>query len=322
MMHRFNSLFIVLVIVLVLLANDASSINIKLVTFHKNNPLMLLFWVRYHGALFGYDNIHVIDNDSNNQTLLTLRKMKRMGATHSVYKKTYYNKWIAVTNYLKQHNTTGNLLIPLDVDEFIVATLPGGGFSTNRDLIRDRFKHLPADRQKYKFSTIDGIEVELTSNVKRVINRVTHFRLADSVCHDKVFFAGGSFISTDQGNHFGKMINDSEFCMKDLFNVQASECSQCYGFNVGLGLLHYGSTALTFQESKIKCENQLIAYNIDVETINEEICSRLAQRYCKFLLDIKKMGERNASMAWRDYQLSMKTFESVEMRELSKLYSW
>jgi hypothetical protein len=50
-----------------------TSINIAVVIFVKDDPDILPYWLDYHTALFGTAHIVVIDHDSQNDTLTTLK---------------------------------------------------------------------------------------------------------------------------------------------------------------------------------------------------------------------------------------------------------
>ena len=62
-------------------ARPFSSSSFKVFTFHKDEDELLADWAAYHGAIFGPDNIYIIDQVSELQavqaTLVSLRKQVR-----------------------------------------------------------------------------------------------------------------------------------------------------------------------------------------------------------------------------------------------------
>ena len=42
--------------------------SIKLFTMVKNENDIIEYWIKYHGKLFGYSNLYIVDNMSNDGT--------------------------------------------------------------------------------------------------------------------------------------------------------------------------------------------------------------------------------------------------------------
>ena len=99
--------------------------KIKVLTMVKNEEDIIEYWINYHGTIFGYRNLYVIDNYSDDGTYEKLLKYKKVGvkiSRHDDYRK----KGDLMTQMIKQNNIY-DIAIPLDIDEFIVEiTVPTG----------------------------------------------------------------------------------------------------------------------------------------------------------------------------------------------------
>ncbi len=85
----------------------------------KNEDDILEKWILYHSSIVGIENIHLIDNGSNQKSLDILDKYKNKGLNvyyRDDYKKKgdYIYELISINNKIHRH-----IAIPLDIDEFI-----------------------------------------------------------------------------------------------------------------------------------------------------------------------------------------------------------
>ncbi len=93
---------------------------IKLFTMVKNEVDIVEDWLKYHGTLFGYHNLNVIDNMSDDGTYEKLQEYVKKGIRLSreldyTKKGDYMNKLIHNPNHDKY-----DIAYPIDIDEFIV----------------------------------------------------------------------------------------------------------------------------------------------------------------------------------------------------------
>ena len=51
---------------------------IKLFTMVKNESDIIEHWIKYHGKLFGYDNLYIIDNKSDDGTWEIIQDYEKM----------------------------------------------------------------------------------------------------------------------------------------------------------------------------------------------------------------------------------------------------
>lgn len=95
--------------------------KIRLFTMVKNEVDVVEYWLKYHGSIFGYNNLHVIDNNSDDGTYEKLLEYEKEGI--QVYRESDYKmKGILMTKLIKEQHKeeTYDVAIPMDIDEFIV----------------------------------------------------------------------------------------------------------------------------------------------------------------------------------------------------------
>lgn len=93
--------------------------QIKLFTMVKNEIDIIDDWLFYHGSLFGYKNIFIIDNYSDDGTYEKILRFKSLGI-HITQKKDYKKKGKYMTWCYKNYCTSEDIAYPIDIDEFIV----------------------------------------------------------------------------------------------------------------------------------------------------------------------------------------------------------
>lgn len=90
--------------------------KITIGTMVKNEDDIVAEWIEYYGELFGYENLYIIDNYSDDLTYEICEKYLERGI-HLFREHNYKDKGNFMT-YFK--NTTGcDIFIPVDIDEFI-----------------------------------------------------------------------------------------------------------------------------------------------------------------------------------------------------------
>ena len=94
--------------------------RVKLFSMVKNEDDIVEDWINYHGKIFGYNNLHIIDNYSDDDTYNILLKYKSKGI-HIYRERDYKIKGILLTRLInnERQKEDYNLAIPLDIDEFI-----------------------------------------------------------------------------------------------------------------------------------------------------------------------------------------------------------
>src|SRR5680860_325993 len=102
--------------------------RICILSMQRNEGVLLETWAHYHGKLFGYENIHLFDNGSDDSlTIEVLHTLERLGV--SLYRdyrtrSDYENKGTVIVNKINELDRTSDefdFYFPLDCDEFLSA---------------------------------------------------------------------------------------------------------------------------------------------------------------------------------------------------------
>lgn len=117
--------------------------QIKLFTMVKNEVDIVVDWVFYHGFIFGYSNLYIIDNYSEDGTYEKLLKLKPLGINLN-QKKDYRKKGEYMTKCYNLYCEPEDIAYPLDIDEFIVHyNKKTNKISVNKKTIIEYFETLP-----------------------------------------------------------------------------------------------------------------------------------------------------------------------------------
>lgn len=129
--------------------------KIKLFTMVKNELDIVTDWIFYHGSLFGYSNIYVIDNYSDDGTYEQLIKFKQLGI-NLTRKFDYSKKGEYMTRCYNKFCEPDDIGYPIDIDEFIVYyDKMINKISTSKSYILEYLKALP-EAEIYKTNYIQA----------------------------------------------------------------------------------------------------------------------------------------------------------------------
>lgn len=175
---------------------------VKVITMVRDEDDIVYEWVLYHGTLFGYSNIHVVDNMSTDNTWLKLKQMHReLGI--SIHRCTdYKRKGDCMTHIMRTHAKT-ELVFPLDIDEFIVLLddplHPTRIFCKNPDILQ-YLRTLPI-RPVYKMPYLNAIITE-PAGYECAPRQCKYAQYSNLGTHCKSFVFHPTFQGTfDHGNH-------------------------------------------------------------------------------------------------------------------------
>ena len=167
--------------------------NIACVMMQKDETFLLRPWLAYHGYLFGFENLFVLDNGSTDPAVLATLdefadkgvKINRDHPTREDYlsKGELIGAAIQALDAKRDHD----FMIPLDCDEFIL-------LRTEADIVCDREPIL---------TYLAGLTGE--KRVLRVPYQLANHPLNPDIYHRydffKVFFPAGTALPIDHGNH-------------------------------------------------------------------------------------------------------------------------
>ena len=109
----------------------------------KDESDIVVDWVFYHGTIFGFNNLYIIDNYSTDGTFEKLLKLKPMGI-HLSRKSDYRKKGEYMTWYYYKCCAPEDIAYPIDIDEFIVYYDKNtNNISTDKHTILNYLHNLP-----------------------------------------------------------------------------------------------------------------------------------------------------------------------------------
>lgn len=191
----------------------------KIVTVTKNEYDLIEDFIRYYGSIFGYENVIILDNESDNPIVLDVyrRYIPRGVTVRTVVGYSGTSQGDHFTNAMREYTTSAEFLIGVDTDCF---------FTVNRrcdkHTIHTYLRSLPHDRDIFHINAFLMSVVEPTTenyadyklirptDCTKFVARNGYAGIS-SVQH--VFFRARSFVYTTNGNHGGgTTTNRGYFC--------------------------------------------------------------------------------------------------------------
>jgi hypothetical protein len=174
---------------------------VKIFTMVKGEDDIVEDWVLYHGYLFGFENLYIIDNLSRDNTYPILLKLKKDYNINICRLGDYKKKGEYMTMLFRQfcRNEYG---IPLDIDEFLVYyDRSKNEISCSRDIILNTLKHLPRS-EVYKMEYIQSKLTNKNGYTRATIegnwgSYTPYNSFAKSFFHSSIFRG-----VIDHGNHY------------------------------------------------------------------------------------------------------------------------
>jgi hypothetical protein len=160
-------------------------------------------WVMYHGSIFGFRNLYIIDNLSRDGTWQELCRLK------SIYKglnicqlPDYKKKGNYMTSFIKSFCSRGDFAFPIDIDEFIVCyDKQTNTISCDGNHFKQIIKSLPLSAV-YKMNYIQ-CKVTDSNGYERAALAATNGTYDDYGSSAKSFFNTALFNGQiDHGNHY------------------------------------------------------------------------------------------------------------------------
>ena len=214
---------------------------LKIFLMTKNEPELLESWIKYHGYIFGLDNIYILDGSDDSRVLRVYEKFQALGLTVRFSSAGLNELADELTKIMHLYKGTDNFLIKMDTDEFLAITpnpnsiieyermhcpnckslyhkmkkwflsalSPSHFIETNLRITNfsDFFEKLPVTGQSYKASFTCWSKPKFGS-VKNICDEITDFTPLHKTAI-KSFFHSSSFVSVDLGCHAGVSSNSS-----------------------------------------------------------------------------------------------------------------
>ena len=261
-------------------------------TFQKNEGTLLLEWGVWHGSIFGFDALNIIDHQSDDpQTNLYLDFLGSKGVHVMKYSGNFTSKAAQLTNWMTK--SEAKFLVPIDVDEFLVLNR-NGSLVFDKSEILSTFRNLPTDGRRYKMKTTNAIYCPGNDTNTRPWSQfsrareMTVFQQAPThlPCDAKTFYLRSTFLETDQGNHHGTVAMD-----KHDGGYKVNGCH--YFHSPDIGLVHFGDS-LPWNTKRDKMIRGAMAHGHAARVEAGQECSVYFNgfHYCLFYKQLTEIGER------------------------------
>lgn len=222
--------------------------KVKVLTMVKNEEDIIDYWINYHGTLFGYRNLYIVDNFSDDGTYEKILKYKKIGVNISRHND-YTKKGEIMTKMIKRDNNY-DIAIPLDIDEFIVHY-----DKTNNTLNPSHTKiyiEQSLDVQNNTVFKCNYVQSTINSNDDFGFNNALleskYGKYEDYKNLAKTFFKiNGWNGELDHGNHY----STNDYLLTDLV------------------LVHYHCRNLDQMKKKILTNVKGLGYNEDLQTLEQ-----------------------------------------------------
>ena len=163
----------------------------------KNEDDIIKDWIEYHGNIFGFNNLYIVDNCSTDNTYEICKEYISKGI-FLTREFDYKKKGLLTTEYSK--NLKCDFFIPLDIDEFICFYDKKNNRINNNDIIKYLESIVNVDYGVYKMKYL----IPFKTNNSNGLTKFTHAVIQDNKENGKTFInckKVGSAFSFDHGNY-------------------------------------------------------------------------------------------------------------------------
>jgi hypothetical protein len=208
-------------------------VKVTIATMVKNEDDIIRHWIEYHGKIFGYDSLYILDNFSTDNTFEICKEYLNRGI-HLLQEHDYNMKGVYMTHY--KNHTDCDIFIPLDIDEFVCYYHKNTGSVNRWDIMNYLEGLLHSNNGVFKMNYILPINVTGGNGLEKF----THGTIGDWGHMAKTFvvkrFTDSNF-QFDHGNH----VPTNNYVLSDLMLVHFHQRSheqfvkKVYANVVGLG---------------------------------------------------------------------------------------
>lgn len=197
----------------------------KVATVTKNEYDLIEDFIRYYGYLFGYENVIILDNESDNPSVLEVyNRYRPKGVTiRTVVGYSGSLQGEHFTAALREYTASAQFLIGVDTDCFLTVNR-----RCDRRTIHQYLQSLPYDRDIFCVNSFLLSVVDPTSG-----NYADHKLIRPTDCTtfvsrngyaglpsiQHVFFRAQSFVYTTNGNHSGGTTTNREYRCPEIAYV-------------------------------------------------------------------------------------------------------
>jgi len=275
--------------------------QIKLFTMVKNEIDIINEWVFYHGSIFGYKNIYIIDNYSDDGTYEKLVQLKNIGI--NLYQKPdYKKKGEYMTWFYENVCDPDDIAYPIDIDEFIIFyDKYSKKISVDKHTIISYITNLP-DAEIYKTNYINAMPTQYFPE-----------GFKNAVCECKMGIYDGNYETLAKS-----------FMQKKLYSGKIDHGNHIPTdnyFMTSLCLVHFHTRNLEQIKKKIYCNVSGLGYDANnLEELKKIIRINPTCEGCHHIVKLIKILENN-------FKLEFYTFnkEGIDLTPLNnfvkRLYS-
>lgn len=185
---------------------------LKIVMMTKDEWPLLKSWVLYHGRIFGFHNLHIIDGSTDSRCLKFLEIAGRIYGVHVIYSQANLNKLGAeILRLMNELAFSSDYLVKMDTDEFIVRQNTTNG-AILVDGILESMNQLPQDGALFHLQWNMVLVTNRTNceNPKLkhldIIHKSNAFHVSKGM--QKAFTPAMSYVTTDLGGHTAKIFRE------------------------------------------------------------------------------------------------------------------
>jgi len=239
---------------------------VKVFCLSYNERDILEDFIVYHGNLFGYENIVMIDHSSTDEKVKSIYQQYATKGVTVIYETdTDRGKHhIYLTNAMSQYKDKCEFMLPLDTDEFffVVGRRPD---RIERQDILDFFAGLPRNVGVFKLKNFfwsyadpttpdyqNGFHTSPIRNITtfKQVQTDDDFKNIKELPYMKAFFKASSFINIVHGNHDGQTTLNTE------------------QFIGNCGFFHFHNTGITTKLEKAKKQMERINFIHENDSVN------------------------------------------------------
>lgn len=179
---------------------------VKIFTMVKDEVDIIRDWIIYHGSMFGFNNIYIIDNYSNDGTFEVINEFANM--INIFRERDYIKKGEYMQNLINIY-CKNEIAFPIDIDEFIIY-FDNNQISVDKNLINNYINTLGECmiyKANYIISLIDSNNPHGYQRALIESNYGIHVEMGN---HAKSFFNTTFYKGPiDHGNHIFHMENSN-----------------------------------------------------------------------------------------------------------------
>ena len=160
--------------------------KIIVATMVKDEVDIVEEWIIYHGKLFGYKNLFIVDNMSSDGTFKICKKYKEKYGINIEKHPDYRKKGQIMTRIFNENNC--DIFFPIDIDEFIVQ------YNREKKIIGINNIHtyleclIKNQGNQFNYFKCDYINPRKTVDSKDVIEKFKHASLCDTYGNSRKTF--------------------------------------------------------------------------------------------------------------------------------------